>query len=617
VSATSERNALDPRISLYDHASRLLQKTPDGPLPDGGRPFPDGPDQPSRTRSRPGEWQERRAELRRLIEAFFADPHSSLDTLQTKLCEWDVSDRMIFQVLESLPAPDSHRAVDTGTLLLRTGTDRRTVWLGLGLLAIVGGPADTELIRTLGLLTCCSSRAIAALASMPGTTPDLIWLAERLRARRRSEVVTALCARADEPQAREWLLRTPPDEWHTAPSQAREIAEAVNLTEALDRSPDDERILEQAALLLAAMTGANDYRAPIRKYPAARQVYSMLADRADRLSPSLDRYALLVSLVLDLHSGHSNLIDWPPGEREKTVDRLLALLGHPPWTAQVTAARTSQDAGARWRAGWIDRIPKEVLTGGSQPSGENDQLAVHVCVLDPAGRGGVETRVLVDGRPVIAAAFDRGVAHSPEQLLGSGQLRATEEPREVQLAEAWCTEGCCGALYVTIVRDGDTVLWHNWRRPPAPKSEPPLPELPNLRFDAGQYDAEITRAENDHSWEWPARTLARLIREQLREQPDLLAQWSCQQGWIGTHYARRDQVELSFTYPERPSFGSDSSPWVQFIWSIPDDGTPPEEQANAVLRQLAAASPSTYARLAGGSREAAEALGFTWPPEPD
>ncbi|MDH6708328.1 hypothetical protein P3T27_005067 [Kitasatospora sp. MAA19] len=92
---------------------------------------------------------------------------------------------------------------------------------------------------------------------------------------------------------------------------------------------------------------------------------------------------------------------------------------------------------------------------------------------------------------------------------------------------------------------------------------------------------------------------------------------SCQQGWIGTHYAQRDRVELSFTFPERPSFDSDSSPWVQFIWSIPDNGTPPEEQANAALRQLAVASPATYARLAGGSREAAETLGFTWPPEPD
>ncbi|MFJ9843388.1 hypothetical protein ACIRYZ_23560 [Kitasatospora sp. NPDC101155] len=617
MSATSERNALGPRMSLYDHATRLLQQTPDGPLPEGGRPFPDEPDQPSRTRSRRGEWQERRAGLGRLLEAFFADPDSSLDTLRTKLCELDVSDRMIFQVLESLPAPDPHRAVDIGTALLRTGTDRRTVWLGLSLLAITRGPADTELIRTLGLLMCCSSRAIAALASMPGTTPDLIWLAERLPARRRSEAVTALCARADEPQAREWLLHTPPDEWHTAPSQAREIAEAVHLAEALDRSPDNERILEQAARLLAAMTGANDYRAPIRKYSAARQVYSMLADRADRLPPSLDRYALLVSLVLDLDSGHSNLLGWPPGEWEKTLDRLRALLGHPRWTAQITAARTSQDAGARWRAAWIDRIPKKVLTGGSELSGPRDRLAVHVCVLDPVGRGGVETRVLVDGRPVIAEAFDRGVAHSPERLLGTGQLRAAEEPREVQLAEAWCTEGCCGALYVTIVRDRDTVLWRNWRRPPAPKSEPPLPELPDLRFDAAQYDAEIARAENDHSWEWPARTLARLIREQLGQQPDLLAQWSCQRGWIGTHYAQRDQVELSFTYPERPRFGSDKNPWVQFIWTIPDNGTPPEEQANAVLRQLAAASPTTYARLAGGSREAAEALGFTWPPETD
>lgn len=35
----------------------------------------------------------------------------------------------------------------------------------------------------------------------------------------------------------------------------------------------------------------------------------------------------------------------------------------------------------------------------------------------------------------------------------------------MRLAEASCTEGCCGALYVTIQRDGDYVLWDEWRNP--------------------------------------------------------------------------------------------------------------------------------------------------------
>ncbi|MFH9968705.1 hypothetical protein ACH4PR_46710 [Streptomyces mirabilis] len=33
----------------------------------------------------------------------------------------------------------------------------------------------------------------------------------------------------------------------------------------------------------------------------------------------------------------------------------------------------------------------------------------------------------------------------------------------MRLAEASCTEGCCGALCVTIQRDGDYVLWDEWR----------------------------------------------------------------------------------------------------------------------------------------------------------
>ncbi|MGW0583653.1 hypothetical protein ACWD25_48885 [Streptomyces sp. NPDC002920] len=35
----------------------------------------------------------------------------------------------------------------------------------------------------------------------------------------------------------------------------------------------------------------------------------------------------------------------------------------------------------------------------------------------------------------------------------------------MRLAEASCTEACRGALYVTMQRDGDYVLWDEWRNP--------------------------------------------------------------------------------------------------------------------------------------------------------
>ncbi|CAM5250712.1 hypothetical protein SAVIM40S_00453 [Streptomyces avidinii] len=46
----------------------------------------------------------------------------------------------------------------------------------------------------------------------------------------------------------------------------------------------------------------------------------------------------------------------------------------------------------------------------------------------------------------------RAAPTPPSHLLDAGRLRAGPEPREVTLAEAYCTAGCCGALYATAAR---------------------------------------------------------------------------------------------------------------------------------------------------------------------
>jgi hypothetical protein len=244
------------------------------------------------------------------------------------------------------------------------------------------------------------------------------------------------------------------------------------------------------------------------------------------------------------------------------------------------------------------------------------RLTIHVTVADPAVGNGVETRILVDGRPLVAGAFDRGAPHAPEYLLEARRLRAAPQPRRVQLAEAWCTEGCCGALYVTIVRDGDTVWWRDWERPPGPADQPPLPALPDVRFKASRYDAEVLRAENDHSWEWPARTVTRHLRERLRAEPDLLNRWECASGWISTHHNDRDRVDFTFTYPHRATDGP-NTPRVQFLWPLPVTGAAPRDQADAIVHRLTTTDPTAHAHAVGGSREAFEALGFSWPPPTD
>ncbi|ACU74864.1 conserved hypothetical protein [Catenulispora acidiphila DSM 44928] len=106
---------------------------------------------------------------------------------------------------------------------------------------------------------------------------------------------------------------------------------------------------------------------------------------------------------------------------------------------------------------------------------------------------GVEAAVrpVIDGRDMIRESFVSGPGLPPEVLLRpNGELRAAPEPREVVLAEADCAPECCGALAVTIRLDGEHVVWAGWR-----DLNGPAPVLPEFRFDAGEYDAEIARAE--------------------------------------------------------------------------------------------------------------------------
>ncbi|MEJ8643915.1 hypothetical protein WKI68_26180 [Streptomyces sp. MS1.HAVA.3] len=172
----------------------------------------------------------------------------------------------------------------------------------------------------------------------------------------------------------------------------------------------------------------------------------------------------------------------------------------------------------------------------------------------------------------------------------------------MRLAEAGCTEGCCGALYVTIRRDGTEVVWGDWRG--VTGATPP-----EYRFDAAAYDAELERAERDHSWSWPARTTARLISAGLRERPELLGRWDLRESWISTDWRNPDTTVLQLAFT--PPCTTES---LYFEWHLPDDGRPAAEQAAAALARIEAGDPKEFTRLSGGSRELAESLGYGWPP---
>ena len=106
-----------------------------------------------------------------------------------------------------------------------------------------------------------------------------------------------------------------------------------------------------------------------------------------------------------------------------------------------------------------------------------------------------ELRLLVDGQDVVGPVFGEGPWADPRALLGpDSPLLPGEEPREVMLAEAVCTWGCCGAVFVRVRRDGSEVVWDRWRNP-----DDGSLALAEVRFDLAQYEAELVRAHSELS----------------------------------------------------------------------------------------------------------------------
>ncbi|MFF4819309.1 hypothetical protein ACFY2K_32595 [Kitasatospora sp. NPDC001309] len=239
---------------------------------------------------------------------------------------------------------------------------------------------------------------------------------------------------------------------------------------------------------------------------------------------------------------------------------------------------------------------------------EPHRLSLRIVVPPLGTRAGAECRPVVDGRDVLTDVFDEGPAEDPRYLVGpSAPLHATDVPREVRLAEAGCTEGCCGAVYVTIRREGQHVVWSGWRNPVTEEVD-----LPEFRFDAGQYEAEIHRATTDRSWEWPARTVARLLEERLREHTDWPAAWDCELDGVSAWPWEPDRITVFLFHPGRSAI-REGRPWLQFRMTVAISGDDPADQAERLEARLTAEDPREAAEVCGGSKAFADQLGYPWP----
>ncbi|MFD7733230.1 hypothetical protein ACFV6F_22905 [Kitasatospora phosalacinea] len=165
---------------------------------------------------------------------------------------------------------------------------------------------------------------------------------------------------------------------------------------------------------------------------------------------------------------------------------------------------------------------------------------------------------------------------------------------------------CCGALYVTVRREGGAVCWDGWRNP----RDPGL-DLPAHRFDAEQYAAEVEHAGTGVE-DWPARGIGRLLEDELVRRPELLAAWECELHAVWTGPWAPDRIDLTFWHPGRPDDRSDE-PYLQFTAELPVPAGEPRALAAELVERLTATDPRTWARVCGGRADHAEALGHPWP----
>jgi hypothetical protein len=171
-----------------------------------------------------------------------------------------------------------------------------------------------------------------------------------------------------------------------------------------------------------------------------------------------------------------------------------------------------------------------------------------------------EVQCLVDGKDLVARLA--GIGLDPDDFFGNAPRAASGEPaREYRIGRCDCgCVGCCDIL-AKVVREHGQIVWRVGTT--------------EISFDEAQYDAELTRAASDHSWETPQRTAERMLRERLP------TEHLRERGFIFEWVSGR-QPGGQFTVAIRPAAG----PYRQILLAVPwsDDLEQVVASALAALR---------------------------------
>ncbi|WP_336204126.1 hypothetical protein [Nonomuraea sp. LPB2021202275-12-8] len=365
MSETTEPQPLGPQITLFDHALRLHRQSPDAPLAREGEPYPD--EDPHRRRTGPRTPEDPRsqgADVAAVLDAHFAG-----DAPPSELADAFHDVHVPIQHNEHIAAAalraDRQRVQRTGRWLVRHGTDRCSVIVGLALLAADWAEEDTELIRTIGLLSNRFGPLAAKALRRRGGGEALLWLAQRVAGWGRVYVVEELCGWGLSDAARAWLLRHSCDGHFLNGYFAGKVATAAHLHEAIIGPDVDDALVDHTSRLLGSMADCAGMGLTLAGYPPARAVLEAHAGHLARQSPTVGRYVSAAVLADRLASNPPERAGCTSGQRDRLVRHYLAVLDSEQWCRTARADLDRDDDFHAWVAADVAaRLRLRAFTGG-------------------------------------------------------------------------------------------------------------------------------------------------------------------------------------------------------------------------------------------------------------
>ncbi|SCF05683.1 hypothetical protein [Micromonospora chokoriensis] len=367
----TESEPLGPRIALFEHALRLHRQHPDGALPRDGEPYPD--DEHYRSRPSTRRVRDRRlygADVAVILDTHFRRPDAPASDLVDAFRDVYVPIHRNDHIVAAALRADRQRVRQTGRWLVRHSNDRSAATVGLALLATDGAEDDIPLIQTIGLLSDqCGPLAADALQRRRGGAEALQWLAERVTGGGRVYVVEALC-RQGAASSRPWLLRHACDGDYLNGYFAGEVATAAHLHEAITSPDADDDLIDHTGRLLRTMADCAGMGMTLAHYPPAPVVLAAHAAHLARQPPTANRYVDAAMIAHCLTAGPADRYGCTAAQRDRVVQRYLAVLDQPDWR---NAVRAGLDPTSNFYAWFAEHIAARLRLGAFSDLAGSDE----------------------------------------------------------------------------------------------------------------------------------------------------------------------------------------------------------------------------------------------------